>query len=63
MADDCVIVYVNVKDDAAGEETGITKFDAQTGKYNAIILVNSDNVISHIVLETSGKDDVFAKNA
>ena len=63
LADDCVIVYVNVKDDTAGEETGITKFDAQTGKYNAIILVNSDNVISHIVLETSGKDDVFAKNA
>ena len=62
MADDLVIVYVNVDKDTSGDEIGINSFDSVTGYLNAIILVNSDGVISHVVVETSGTDNVFAQN-
>ena len=61
LDDDCAIIYVDVDKDTAGEGSGIPSFDSQSGKYNAIILVNTDGVISHIVIETSGEDSVFIK--
>ena len=55
---DAVVYYVDVDGDKAGDEISIDAFDAQNGYYNAIILVD-DNVITHIVIETSGEDHIF----
>ena len=43
----------------AGDEIGITSYNAQTGYANALILVNTDGVISHIVVETSGEGEIW----
>ncbi|MGN8897919.1 S-layer homology domain-containing protein [Flavonifractor sp. HCP28S3_F3] len=59
VADDVTIVYVNTKADTAGDQIGVGAFDAMTGYSNVIILVNSDGVISHIVVETSNEANVF----
>ena len=62
VADDVTIVYVNVDGDTAGDEIGVSAFDAMTGYANVIILVDTDGVISHMVVETSNEGDVFAQN-
>ena len=59
VADDVTIVYVDVKNDAAGSEIGVNAFDGVTGKMNAIIVENSDHVITHIIVETSGEGNVY----
>ena len=60
VADDVVVTYVDVDNDAAGEEIGITGFDTVTGYLNAIIVVDGDGVICSIIIETSGEDNIFA---
>ena len=59
VADDVTIVYVDAKNDVAGDQIGVNAFDAMTGYSNVIILVNTDGVISHIVVETSNEANVF----
>ena len=59
IKDNALIVYVDVDKNAAGDEIGITAYNAQTGYANALILVNTDGVISHIVVETSGEGNIW----
>ena len=59
IKDNALIVYVDVDKNAAGDEIGITSYNAQTGYANALILMNSDGVITHIVVETSGEGDIW----
>lgn len=58
VADDAVIVYVDVDNDAAGDEIGINAFDGVTGYMNAII-VEDDDVITHIIIETSNEGHIY----
>ena len=58
VADDVVIVYVDVDADAAGSEIGVNGFDTVEGHKNAIVVEDSDHVITHIIVETSGKADI-----
>ncbi|HIY05918.1 MAG TPA: S-layer homology domain-containing protein, partial [Candidatus Evtepia faecigallinarum] len=60
VADDVTIVYVDVDNDTAGDAINVNAFDAMTGYANAIILVDGDGVISHIVVETSNEANIFA---
>ena len=62
VADDVVITYVDVDNDDAGEEIGVeTNRWAQNGYADAIIIFNSDGAISHIIIETSGENNVYAQ--
>ena len=58
VADDLTVLYVNCKDDKAGDEIGINTYDDITDLYNALIIVNSDDVITHIIIETSNEADI-----
>ncbi|WP_130870148.1 S-layer homology domain-containing protein [Intestinimonas massiliensis (ex Afouda et al. 2020)] len=60
VADNLTVLYVNCKDNTAGDEIGINTYDDITDLYNALIITNDDGVITHIVIETSGEVDVKA---
>ena len=59
VADDVEIIYVNCDGDKAGDEIGVSAFDAMTGKMNAIIVFNGDGVINRIIVETSGEKNIY----
>ena len=59
VSDDATIVYVDVDNDAAGDEIGVNAFDSMSGYQNAMILVDTDGVISHIVVETSNTNHIY----
>ncbi len=60
VADDVVITYVDVDNDAAGDEVGVeTGRWAQTGYADAIIIMDDDGVITHIIVESSGEGNVY----
>ncbi|MEL4860438.1 S-layer homology domain-containing protein [Pseudoflavonifractor phocaeensis] len=52
---DVKIVYVNAKDNEAGEEVGVGAFDASTGYANAVFHTDDDGIVDAILVETSGK--------
>ena len=52
--DDVTIIYVNTDDDVAGDEIGVNPFDTVAGKTNAILVVNGSDVVTAIIVETSG---------
>ena len=60
VADDVTIVYVDVDNDTAGDEIGVPSFDGVTGYMNAIVVMDDDNVITHIIVETSGEANIYA---
>ena len=59
VADDAVIVYVDVDNDTAGDEISINAFDGITGYLNAIIVVDDDEIVA-VIVETSGEANVYA---
>ncbi len=58
VSDEVTVLYVNCKDDVAGDEIGINTYDDITDLYNALIIVDSDEVITHIIIETSNEADI-----
>ena len=60
VADDLTVLYLNCKDNEAGDEIGINSYDEVNKWYNALIITDTDGVITHIVIETSGEADVKA---
>lgn len=63
VADDVKVLYVNQKDDKAGDEIGIVEFDDVKDLYNAYVVMKGDtgddvNVISVIIIETSNETDL-----
>ena len=62
VAEDVKIIYVDANADAAGSEIGVNGFDTVNGYKNAIIVTDASdsNVITHIIVETSGKCDIDA---
>ncbi len=55
--EDLVVLYVDVDAKTAGAEIGINSYDDITDLYNAIIVLD-DDVITHIIVETSNKKDI-----
>ena len=60
VADDVKVLYVNQKDNKAGEEIGINTFDDVKDLFNAVIVMKGTtgddaNVISTIIIETSNE--------
>ena len=59
VADDVKIIYVDVDGNKAGDDIGVGAYDAVNNYFNALIFINDDGVISHIVVETSGEGNVY----
>lgn len=60
--EDCSIVYVDAKNDAAGSDMGINAFDSVTGYKNVAIVtktVDGAKVIVAIFVETSNETDIL----
>ena len=62
VADDVKVLYVNQKDNKAGEEIGVNAFDDVKDLFNAVIVMKGTtgddaNVISTIIIETSNEVD------
>ncbi len=57
--DDVKIIYVNTKDNKAGESIGVNAFDATTGKVNALVISKDGGKVKYIVVETSGKENIW----
>ena len=63
VADDVKVLYVNQKDDKAGEEIGINAFDSITGYKNAIVIMKGENgtdalTIGTIIIESSNETNI-----
>ncbi|MEQ2456840.1 S-layer homology domain-containing protein [Flavonifractor hominis] len=56
--DDVKIVYVNADGNKAGDEIGINAFDSINGYANAIIVTDTDGIVTTILVETSGECDI-----
>ena len=59
VSKDVTIIYVDIDNDTAGDEIGVNAFDGMSGKQNAMILEDNDNVITHIIVETSGEGHIY----
>ena len=62
VADDVTVLYVNQKDNKAGEEIGINEFDDVKDLFNAVIVMKGTTgddqyIISTVIIETSNEVD------
>ncbi len=59
---DVKIIYVNAKDDKAGDETDIGSFNTEKGYANILFHLNDDKIVDVIIVETSEKESIAAGN-